>query len=233
MMGTATSPWLLTWLFLATGSWSLIDAVLAHPDGAIGRISCLWHALMSAAMVAMLWPWGAAVPPAVWTVLFVVGTARFAALALRRFADRADAAVPVCHAVMSAAMVAMVWTMPAMHEAAVGEMRPASAVGTGHHHDALTSSGTTMPGWLSLWCLANAVLLIGVAAFLVVGRVRQARSAAGQASPVTAAFTAPKASGPPPAPSGEPERWSGRSTLTMVADVAMALGMAVSFFQMA
>lgn len=232
----ATSSWLLTVLFLVIGGWSLIDAALTHSDGAVGRISCLWHALMCLGMIAMIWGPTTTISAVIWSVVFLVGAARFGRLAMgRRRSGRRDVAVTMCHALLSVSMVVMVWTMQWMPDGLVGGAQGAvpGPDGAGSHRHATSTGlgGTATPGWFALWCLANVVLLVGVGAFLAVGRIEQARHVAGR--PIAAAANGQPASPPRPPLTAARARWSPRLALATAADVGMAAGMALAFLQMA
>lgn len=117
--------WLLTIGFAATGCWFLVRG--ARRAGAVERISAFAHVVMSAGMVAMAWPWGMSLPVAAQVVVFGGAALWFCAMLLGllpsdcgegRFAH-------THHALMMAAMVWMLVTMPDM---------PAGSGGGGHHH---------------------------------------------------------------------------------------------------
>jgi hypothetical protein len=85
-MGGAAASWSLSVVFGATGAWSIADLGRAlrgrlpwRGDRAAGAGL---HVLMSAGMVSMLWPWGAAVPPIALIVAFTGAAAWFAGRAL-------------------------------------------------------------------------------------------------------------------------------------------------------
>ncbi|QUH02688.1 DUF5134 domain-containing protein [Saccharopolyspora erythraea] len=126
--------WILTILFTGTALWSL-RRLLAPACGVADRISSAAHLLMSALMVAMAWPWGMAIPAAPQIVLFGLAALWFAFLAgnRRRTGDHHGHGSPVLahvhHALMMAAMVWMVATMPLL----MTGHSPDSGHG-GHHH---------------------------------------------------------------------------------------------------
>lgn len=243
MTGTTSSVWLLTVLFFGVGVWSLIEAVRPHPGDGAGRIGCLWHALMSAAMIAMLSPWGATIPTTLWTIVFGFGAARFAVLTMARRLTDTGGTTGWCHAVAFASMVVMAWAMDLMQHGSTsgaddGLARSAVvAASGGHHHSgAATADGAAVGlGSIQLWCLANAVILLCVGAFLIVGFVNDWRR-----STMTPGMTGT---------SGDRSAWATSAALStvvglevvavpprllvrMLSHVTMVGGMALAFLQM-
>ncbi|MGW1681126.1 DUF5134 domain-containing protein [Saccharopolyspora sp. NPDC002376] len=137
--------WILTVLFTASALWGLHRIVRAEPispmsgrlteqdreipGGPAVRISTAWHVVMSAAMVAMCWPWGMTIPVAPQLVLFALMAVWFLALTAnigwctghRRWQH-------AHHAVMAAGMCWMLAAMPSLMSH--GE----SDSGHVHHH---------------------------------------------------------------------------------------------------
>jgi uncharacterized protein DUF5134 len=75
------------------------------------RVSETLHLTMGVSMVAMLWPWGSAVPAPLWVAVFTASTGWFAARALRSAGRR------LALSLFAGSMAAMAWmgaTMPAM-----------------------------------------------------------------------------------------------------------------------
>ncbi|MER5390009.1 DUF5134 domain-containing protein [Saccharopolyspora sp. NPDC002686] len=123
--------WILTVLFTASALWGLHRIIRAEPISPLSgrltdqdrdvpgspavRISAAWHVVMSAAMVAMCWPWGMAIPATPQLVLFAVMAVWFLALTTdlvgctghRRWQD-------AHHAVMALAMCWMLTAMPSL-----------------------------------------------------------------------------------------------------------------------
>jgi hypothetical protein len=101
--------WLLTLALAGSTAFHLGRAVrprLAHEH----RVAESLHAVIGAAMVAMLWPFGRIVPASAWAVVFAGSTGWFAAQASRESRRRI---VPVYFASAAAAMVWMSSAMPA------------------------------------------------------------------------------------------------------------------------
>jgi hypothetical protein len=104
-----TLRWLLTVALAGATVFHLGRAVrprLRHEH----RIAESLHAAMGLAMVAMLWPFGRAVPVSAWLVVFAGSAGWFAAQASRAGKGRI---VPIYFASAAAAMVWMSGTMPA------------------------------------------------------------------------------------------------------------------------
>lgn len=222
---------LLVALFVLVLGWSLVDATGPH-RGVRGRVDCLWHAAMSAAMIVMVLVTDWAIPATFWTLLFGAGTAWFAVAAVRllragpwgagagrvRVSGVGSAGVAAGHAVMCALMVGMAWVMELMGHTGAGAGAhgpgPAGSGGLGsagsghsaaHHGEAMTIAGTADPqAWLQLACLVGAAVLLWLGAGMLVGHVRNARRG----------------------------RASAPATGSLLASLAMAAGMAVAFVQM-
>jgi hypothetical protein len=133
-----TLRWLLTVALAGATVFHLGRAVrprLRHEH----RIAESLHAVMGLAMVAMLWPFGRAVPVPAWLVVFAGSAGWFAAQASRAHKGRI---VPIYFASAAAAMVWMSGTMPAT--LATGTMPPGGAM-SGMAHSA---------GGQTLWAAA-------------------------------------------------------------------------------
>lgn len=231
-IGFVSPGHLLGVLFVLVLGWSLVDAAFRRCS-VRGRVDCLWHAAMSAAMVVMVAAPGAPVPVTFWTLLFGAGTAWFAVAAVRllpagpwgagawgagagrvRVSGAGSAGVAAGHAVMCALMVGMAWAMELLGHAGAGGRGPAGSGGLGpaghghsptHHDGAATVAGTADPqAWLQLGCLLGAAVLLWLGAGMLVGHVRNARR----------------------------RRGSAPATGSLLASLAMAAGMAVAFVQM-
>ncbi len=134
--------WLLTIVFAATGVWFSVRCV--QPGGVPGvadRGCDLAHAVMSAGMIAMVWPWGMNVPSRPQLVVFALATIWFVVLMVggTRWAHNAhgNGRIPrLHHALMMAAMVWMLGMMPKSMPAGGGS----SGHGAHHHGSASTTS---------------------------------------------------------------------------------------------
>ncbi|MBD3003616.1 DUF5134 domain-containing protein [Streptomyces sp. 5-10] len=118
MIAATGLRWVLTVLFLVPALSAVRRAVAPERagggPGAAGRVAHLLHAMMAFAMVAMVWPWGMDLPARPQIILFTLGGAWFAGVALARPAPLSAAhalsgALP--HVVM---MGAMAWMAAAM-----------------------------------------------------------------------------------------------------------------------
>jgi hypothetical protein len=138
------------------------------------RVSEILHLTMGVAMVAMLWPWGEAVPPSVWVTVFTASTGWFVVRALRATGRR------LALALFATSMAAMAWmgaTMPAMAGPAAPPVSPSVSppmvgmamdgmtMGAGH----LTTTGVisgVLGGYLVLvsgWWFVRGLRLGGLA----------------------------------------------------------------------
>ena len=167
MVADPVLQWALTIAFGATGLYAALRIAMTRaPLILIGQ---LLHLLMSAGMVAMCWPWWAALPAMPQTVVFGTATVWFAALFALQLARRVrrsavdghEAWHQAAHAIM---MLAMVWMIVTMGLGG-GAAGAAGAVGTtgeadaaGHHH-----------GELPLWAALSGVGL--TAGLLVAGAI--------------------------------------------------------------
>ncbi|MCX2729082.1 DUF5134 domain-containing protein [Saccharopolyspora sp. NFXS83] len=138
MVESLLLSWVLTVLFAVTAAWCAYSATrpaLLPRD----RLSSVSHLVMSLLMIAMVWPWGMSVPATPQIVLFAATALWFAALTVLRTPCAHGYGSPRLahshHAVMSAAMVWMIATMPLL-------MLGASDSGGGHHHSMGTGGGS-------------------------------------------------------------------------------------------
>ncbi|MER7015427.1 DUF5134 domain-containing protein [Saccharopolyspora sp. NPDC000359] len=151
--------WLLTALFTASALWGLHRLVRAEPISPVSargvagqevpgtpavRISAAAHVVMSAAMIAMCWPWGMALPVIPQLVVFGAAVAWFLALtANARWCTGHRRWQQAHHAVMAAGMCWMLAAMPALMS------HQPTGSGHGHHHSmgagVLASAPATAP----------------------------------------------------------------------------------------
>lgn len=151
MISDPILQWILSAVFLGTGLVYLVRVVRGRSLS--GRVGDILHLLMSAAMFAMVWEWGMALPIWPQAILFALAAAWFLAVALMpRLAaamDHHHAHEPRWvwwyHVVM---MGAMSWMLLAM-------LPPAGAGGEHMHH-----------GGLELW---NALIGLGFLVLLLAG----------------------------------------------------------------
>ncbi|KAA5826061.1 DUF5134 domain-containing protein [Saccharopolyspora hirsuta] len=122
--------WILTALFTASALWGLHRLVRAEPISPVWprgvedqdvpgtpavRISAAGHVVMSAAMIAMCWPWGMAIPVAPQLVVFGTMVVWFLALTANvRWCTGHRRWQQAHHAVMAAGMCWMLAAMPAL-----------------------------------------------------------------------------------------------------------------------
>ncbi|GAA0537557.1 DUF5134 domain-containing protein [Saccharopolyspora thermophila] len=120
----------LTILFLGTGLVSLHRAMLLRDLP--GRVSAASHVVMSAAMVAMAWPWGMVLPAAPQIAVFALSALWFLLRAANgRLCGGHPRREQAHHALMAVAMAWMVAVMPTLMTS--GGPEP------GHGHHALVS----------------------------------------------------------------------------------------------
>ncbi|RKT88521.1 protein of unknown function [Saccharopolyspora antimicrobica] len=125
--------WVLTVVFAAAALWGLHRLIRAEPIATVSgrlaqagqdqavpaspamRISAAWHVVMSAAMIAMCWPWGMAIPVNPQLVVFGVMTGWFLVLAADvRWCTAHRRWQQLHHAAMAAGMFWMLAAMPAL-----------------------------------------------------------------------------------------------------------------------
>lgn len=158
MVSDPVLRWVLTVAFSATGLYSLVRITVDRAPLLI--VAGLLHAMMSAGMVAMCWPWSTAVPEAPQLALFGAGAVWFVgvlALQLTRRVPRAALGDhgpwhQAAHAIM---MLAMVWMSVAAGAGALAARDHA------HHYSSL-------PVWATLVGVAiTAALIVSGVVFLV------------------------------------------------------------------
>ena len=108
MIDSVLTSWLFTAIFTAAGAWLLLRRPSSVADW-IGRGA---HVLMSAAMIAMTWPWGMSVPALPQEIVFGLAALWFLAGAVVPALRHCTPAAQVHHALMMAAMVWMLAAMP-------------------------------------------------------------------------------------------------------------------------
>ncbi|MDA3645694.1 DUF5134 domain-containing protein [Saccharopolyspora indica] len=139
--------WILTVAFAAAALWGLHRLIRAEPIATVSgrlvrtgqgqdvpgspvvRISAAWQVVMSAAMIAMCWPWGMAIPVNPQLVVFGAMAAWFLVLAAGvRWCTGHRRWQQLHHAAMAAGMCWMLAAMPALMSHAPVES------GHTHHH---------------------------------------------------------------------------------------------------
>ncbi|MEU6645350.1 DUF5134 domain-containing protein [Saccharomonospora sp. NPDC046836] len=137
MIESSLLRWILSALFFATTLWCA--RVLVLPSVRLTfRVDAMWHALMGAAMVAMIWPWGMTLPTTPQVVVFVAACGWFFARTVFRPGDHSMPRLAEAHhATMMAGMAWMVATMPSLMDS------PAPGPGGGHHHALASGTSTT------------------------------------------------------------------------------------------
>jgi hypothetical protein len=103
--GPESLRWLLTAALVVASAYHLTR--VPRVPGA-ERVAETLHLVMGVAMVAMLWPWGAAVPAPVWVAVFTASTGWFLLRAVRLTARR------VVSVLFAGSMAAMAWMGAAM-----------------------------------------------------------------------------------------------------------------------
>lgn len=148
MISSVQLSWTLSIVFGVVCGWSLFRClqpnVAARQPTIADRVSYFAHFVMSAAMIAMIWPWGMGLPLWPQTVVFVLATVWFLALAA------AGSRIASCardieaqgrwhnlqHAVLMTAMVWMLAMMPLVPTSSPSE-------GSGHAHHGGASASTS------------------------------------------------------------------------------------------
>ncbi|MFC0507636.1 DUF5134 domain-containing protein [Micromonospora costi] len=130
MIGIAPLRWLLTVAFGGAAVFHLLRC-LRPPAAWLSpvaghRLSEMLHLVMGLSMIAMIWPWGAAVPAAAWIVVLLMSTGWFVARAVRTSRHRA---VPVFIATATGTMAWMGAWIPGHASTSGGGMDMA---GMGH-----------------------------------------------------------------------------------------------------
>lgn len=149
MIGDPFWQWTLTVAFSGTSIGSAIQLVSARRVAdAIGE---LLHVIMGVIMVAMCWPWWGALPAVPQLLVFLAGTAWYAALTLRMLLRPLRAPQPLWHlSAHLAMMLGMVWMIVVM--------LPSDEAPTHSHH------GGTLGTWEALSGVAlTAVLTVAAA----------------------------------------------------------------------
>lgn len=155
----------LTVLFAAAAVYYLVPAVTANPLS--DRVDAVLHAVAGLAMVAMLWPWGMAIPPMAGVVVFTCAAAWFA---VKAALGRENPYSHWYHGAMMASMIVM-WVFmthlsptTAGHSAAMDPMAMGGA-DMQHHHVVASPSAP----WMEHTSLALGVAyLLATACFAVV-----------------------------------------------------------------
>lgn len=151
--------WTLTGVFAVC-----VGLYLAQVRTAAGwqpRVAWSLHALMAVAMIAMSWPWGMAVSPIGYVLVFTASALFFAYLGL----FTAGVGHSVYHAVMMASMVLMALAMsPAgmpepANVGAMGAMPGMNMAGGG----GLSVGSPSAPTWVVLACGVAAAFFLGAA----------------------------------------------------------------------
>ena len=153
MVSDPVLQWALTLAFTATAVYALLRLIVdRQPLLTVGNAL---HLAMSAAMVAMCWPWWTVIPSIPQLIVFASGAAWFAALVVLQGGRRVSRAAlgghsawhQVSHAIM---MLAMTWMVIAMPSGST----PAEDT---HHH-----GGLDLWGSLSGVAVTAALLISGV-----------------------------------------------------------------------
>ena len=131
MIGNEVARVALSVLFAVTGAWYLTVLVHSRLRGVVGygeSVSAALHVLMSVAVIAMFWPWGARFPAIAQVTVFTAAAAWFAGQAL----FSGDALRARCanwyHA---ATMAAVAWIAVVMSAPATAVTAVAATAGSG------------------------------------------------------------------------------------------------------
>jgi hypothetical protein len=159
MIDSVSLQWLCTVAFAAIGAYYL--ARLLRAPGS-ERVSSAAHLAMCAAMILMVWPWGMDVPALPQQVVFGLATAWFLLLAVRATpaGHLRSRVTHGQHAILMAAMVWMLATMPASMTGHASSMNM-----PGMNMSAMPSSGmptyqTVITVAVGIYCLVSALPLV-------------------------------------------------------------------------
>jgi len=155
MIDSVSLQWLCTVAFAAIGAY-YVARLLRAPGSE--RVSNAAHLAMCAAMILMVWPWGMDVPALPQQVVFGLATVWFLVLAVRA-TPAGHLGWRVAHGQHAILMAAMVWMLATM---------PASMAGHGSSMNMpgmnMPMSGSGMPTYqivitvaVGIYCLASAL----------------------------------------------------------------------------
>lgn len=248
MLGSAISAWLLSGVFAVALGCSLVAAAGATRSARsswVARIDAGWHIAADAAMIGMLWTWGAALPTIGLILFFTAGGLWFAGLDLYPMPGAPCTRVTHAwdHAVMMVAMAVMAGVMAAYQTPSVGSPGGTSTADmpgmdqmsgmagmTGTSGSATTAAPAT--GWLFVVCLAATAALIVIA-----GRILMAAVRPGPAEPDRQRSSSPAGVGDlrtsPTSTTTAPPVRRRSAVVGAAGEVLMAGGMAVAFLQLA
>lgn len=213
--------WLLTAAFAVAGLVCLVRC--ARPDrpteSPVERLGALLQALMCAAMVAMVWPWGASLPVVPQVVLFTAATVWFLGV-LAFSAGRPDRAGLVHQVLMMVTMVWMVAVMPLTMRPAAGQPVHGGSGHAGHgasgHGSGDAAPSAAVPAHVAVVGALVALAMLGWAWWWLARALDNARAA-----PSTLDTNSPR----------------GRTAMLRrgrcTAEAAMSMGMAVAAFVIA
>jgi hypothetical protein len=175
--------WVLFTVFAATAVYYLIKAVTPAPVA--DRVSCGWHAVMSVAMVSMLWTWGMSTPPVLGILVFSAAALWFVFLALFGTPTAGVGAHRIhrsawYHVAMMASMVWMSVSMSmsdtmtggVIHSDAAGASMAGMAEMPGMDMSAASLPAAGPPSWIAYISLGSAVLYLVATAWFVSALVR-------------------------------------------------------------
>jgi hypothetical protein len=176
MMTSQAARWLLSALFMGTGLWYLValaGSLSSGPRGRADAVGAAAHLLMSAAMVAMFWSWGARIPTIVQVTVFTAATAWFVGQVLLRDIGLASHRWHSWyHAAMMAAMVWMAVGMATMSTFPATTTGGAAAAMPGMAMAGMTTraTGSDTPmvmaapaGWVAGTCVVLAIAFFATA----------------------------------------------------------------------
>jgi Domain of unknown function (DUF5134) len=126
VIGPESLRWVLTAAFVVASAYHVTR--LPRAPGA-DRLAEAVHIAMGVSMVAMIWPWGRTVPPAVWVAVFAASTGWFLFRAVRAAGRR------LVLGLFATSMAGCAW---------MGATMPAQA--SGAHGDTMAMDGSAVEG---------------------------------------------------------------------------------------
>jgi hypothetical protein len=182
MIDSVALRWILTLTFAAIGVYYLVRCVQASSTWVL-RVSCIAHLAMSAAMIAMVWPWGMNIPVGPQVAVFVLAALWFLPLAW----SREGAAIRVLHlhhVVIMGAMAWMVGSMPTVMSGSGSDMPQAMDMSHGMSMPGMGGNSSAVPGYLTVVSIVLACYFAAYTFWLIshaVGPLKAGHTEAAQA----------------------------------------------------
>lgn len=165
MIDSLVLRWILTVSFAVIGGYYLIRCIEAD-SAPVRRVSCVAHVAMSAAMIAMVWPWGMNIPVEPQVGVFVLAALWFIPLSWSRSA-RSVRVYDLHHVVIMAAMAWMVGSMPTAMGSTTSDMPPGMDMHGMDMPGMNASTSGSVPGYLSVVSIGLACYFAAYTVWLI------------------------------------------------------------------